>query len=94
MPFFIRIEDAAKSLSTTTEDLREFEQRGWISFTIFEEAQITYLRGHQQYRAKFIMTLRDRLNLDRAQIAKVLANQEPPYSLADVPDILRMPDTP
>jgi len=94
MPFFIQMEDAAKSLSTTPENLIDFEKQGCISFTAFENAGITYLKGHQQYRAKFIMTLRDRLKLSPAQIAKMLANRKPPYSLADVPKILKKPDKP
>lgn len=92
MPFFIRLEDAAKSLSVSTDILVEFEKQGWISFTYFADAGITYLNGHQHYRAKFIVTLRDRMQLSPQEIAKVLDNQQPPFSLASVSEILAKPD--
>jgi protease II len=90
MPFFIRIDDAAKSLSVTRTVLEEFEDRGWIRFT--KEAEITYLKGDQQYRAKFIVHLRDRLALTPMQISKVLDHQKAPYSLSAVKQILETPD--
>jgi hypothetical protein len=91
MPFYTRLEDAAKSLSTTEEDLMELERRSWIAFTHFENTEVTYLRGHQQYRAKFVISLRDRLGLSPEQISKVLENQKPPYSLSTVQEILAKP---
>src|SRR5437868_3065081 len=45
MPFFIRLEDAAKSLSTTKEDLVELERHHWIEFTHFDNSEVTYLKG-------------------------------------------------
>jgi hypothetical protein len=89
MPFYIRLDDAAKSLHVTADELIAFEKCGWINFTYFPEANITYLKGHQQYRARFILALRDRLKLSPEQISKVLENQKPPYSLADVPEVLK-----
>lgn len=91
MPFYTRLEDAAKSLSTTQEDLMELERRSWIAFTHFENTEVTYLRGHQQYRAKFVISLRDSLGLSPEQISKVLENQKPPYSLSTVQEILAKP---
>ena len=90
MPFFIRIDDAANTLSVTRPLLEEFEQRGWITF--LEKDGITYLRGHQQYRAKFILHLRNRLALSPDQISKVLEHQNAPYSLSAVKQILALPD--
>ena len=89
MPFYIRLDDAAKSLNVTADELIAFEECGWINLTYFPEASIPYLKGHQQYRAKFILALRDRLSLSPEQITIVLAQQKPPYSLADVPEILQ-----
>lgn len=92
MPFFIRLEDAAKSLSISEDVLVDFEKRGWITFAYMKEADITYLRGREHYKAKFILTLRDRLHLEPEQIAKVLEHEKPPFSLASVPEILARPD--
>jgi hypothetical protein len=91
MPFFIRLEDAARSLSTTKEDLMELERHQWIAFTHFDNSDVTYLKGHQQYRAKFVLSLRDRLGLSPEQISRVLDNQQPPYSLSTVEEILAKP---
>ncbi len=92
MPFFIQLDDAAKSLNVAPEELVAFEKRGWISVTYFPDTGIPYLKGHQQYRAKFILALRDRFRLSAEQISKVLANQNPPYSLAEVPELLKRLD--
>ena len=91
MPFYIRLEDAAKSLSTTKEDLMELEHHHWIEFTRFDNSEVTYLKGHQQYRAKFVLSLRDSLGLSPEQISRVLDNQQPPFSLSTVREILAKP---
>lgn len=90
MPRFIRLENAARALATTTEMLEEFARLGWITF--FDKDGLIYLTGDQQYRAKFILHLQQKLALKPAQIAKVLEQQKPPYSLNDVERILGGPD--
>jgi hypothetical protein len=90
MPYSIRLEDAARSLATTTEALEDFARRGWITF--LDKDGRTYVKVHQQYRAKFILHLQNTLALTPAQISKVLEQQKPPYSLSDVKRILAHPD--
>ncbi len=90
MPSLIRLENAARSLATTTEVLEEFARLGWITF--FDQHGLLCLKGHQQYRAKFILHLQHKLGLKPDQISKVLENQKPPYSLSDVERILSCPD--
>jgi hypothetical protein len=87
MPYYIQVEDAARTLGTPTEELRQFEQLGWI--TTVEKDGVSYLRGHQEYRARFILDLRRRRRLRAEQIDKVLAAQKPPFNMTDVDRTLK-----
>lgn len=90
MPTFIPLANAARTLGVSGAVLEEFSSRGWIAFS--EHCGVVYLRGHQEYRAKFILHLRDRLHLSPAQISKVLRHQTAPYSTATVAEVLARPD--
>ena len=87
MPYFIRVEDAAQHLGTSVEELCEFQQLGWIDTV--EKDGVSYLRGHQEYRAKFVLALRRRRKLRPEQIAKVLQVQKPPFNMNEVDRILK-----
>jgi hypothetical protein len=47
-----------------------------------------FVSGQDEYRARFILHLREKLKLTNKQIGIVLANEKPPYSLDQVPAIL------
>jgi hypothetical protein len=61
-------------------------RQGWIS--VADKDGNLFLTGREEYKAKFILHLRRKLNLNDVEIAKVLAAEKPPYSLADVPAIV------
>lgn len=87
MPHYIRMEDAARSLDTSLEELRDFEKRGWIA--TLEKDGVSFIRAHQRYRAQFIMDLRRKRHLRPEQITKVLQVQKPPFNLKEVDQILQ-----
>ena len=70
----------------TAEKLWEFQGFGWIS--IVEKNGIHFIRGHHEYKAKFILHLQKVLKLTPDQISAVLLAQAPAYSLKDVDRIL------
>jgi hypothetical protein len=76
----------AKKLGTDEDTLRSFRQLGWIS--IAEKGGMEYLAGRQEYKAKFILYLQRERGLDSRDITRVLAEQEPPYSVANVDVVL------
>jgi hypothetical protein len=78
---------AAAGLSVTVETLLEFDRRGWIK-TVEKGGRI-YLPPDQRYRAKYILHLRNQKHLTDDQIELVLSVQRPPYSAAQVDEILR-----
>jgi DNA-binding transcriptional MerR regulator len=86
MPLYRLIEDAARNLNTTVATLHELEERGWI--TVAERNGYRYLAGNQEYKARFVLDLRNRRKLNVLQIDKVLREQKPPYSMPDVDRIL------
>jgi hypothetical protein len=86
MPAHIPIDNVADRLNVTTEKLWEMQGFGWIS--IEEKNGTHFIRGHHEYKAKFILHLQNVLKLTPQQISAVLLADEPPYSLKDVGRIL------
>lgn len=86
MPVYTPVDRVAERLNTTDEHLWDFEGFGWIS--IMEKNGTPFIRGDQEYRAKFILGLEQVLKLNRQEISAVLFAEEPPYSFDDVDRIL------
>lgn len=80
------LENVARRLSTTTDKLLHFHERGWVS--VLDKSDLLLLGGRDEYKARFILHLERALNLTDDQIAKVLSTQEPPYTLAGIEEIL------
>jgi hypothetical protein len=78
---------AAAGLSVNVETLLDFGLKGWVKTV--EKNGTVYLAGDQRYRAKYILHLRDQKQLNDDQIELVLSIQRPPYSIAQVDEILR-----
>ena len=78
---------AATSVQTTVETLIEFHRKGWIKTV--EKNDTVYVAAAQRYRAKYILHLRNKMNLTDEQIQTVLSVQQPPYSAAQVEAILK-----
>lgn len=77
---------AAGNLHTTEDTLTDFNRAGWIGVTVKNGCQ--YISGQDEYRARFILHLRQKLELTNEEIGIVLSNEKPPYSLDQVPSIL------
>src|SRR5271169_1060240 len=86
MPEHIPIDRVAERLNVSVEKLWELQGLGWIS--IVEKNGMHFVRGHHEYKAKFILHLQNVLKLTHLQISAVLLADEPPYSLKDVGRIL------
>jgi DNA-binding transcriptional MerR regulator len=87
MPGHQEVSVAAAGLHISVETLVEFDRKGWIKTA--EKNGMVYLTADQRYRAKFILHLRDKKHLGDEQIELVLSVQRPPYSAAQVDEILR-----
>jgi hypothetical protein len=87
MPGFQQLSSAATGLETEVATLQDFGRRGWIK-TVDKNGS-TFIAADQRYRARFILHLRSKKQLSDGEIDVVLAEQRPPYSLADVDRILR-----
>ena len=87
MPGFQQLSWAATGLQTEIATLQDFDRRGWIKTV--EKNGSTFIAADQRYRARFILHLRSKKHLSDQQIDLVLAVQRPPYSTADVDQILR-----
>ena len=83
----IRGSVAAAGLRISVETLVDFDRKGWIK-TVEKNGRV-YLTADQRYRAKYILHLRDKKHLGDEQIELVLSVQRPPYSAAQVDEILR-----
>ncbi|HEY4363500.1 MAG TPA: hypothetical protein VGN17_21215 [Bryobacteraceae bacterium] len=77
---------AAGNVQTDEETLQAFHQAGWIKFA--SKNGNTFVSGQDEYRSRFILHLRQKMNLTDQQIGIVLENGKPPYSLEQVPTIL------
>ena len=78
---------AAAGLAVNVETLLEFDRKGWIKTV--EKSGRVYLPADQRYRAKYILHLRNQKHLSDDQVELVLSVQRPPYSAAQVDEILR-----
>ena len=87
MPGYQEVSVAAAGLNISVETLSDFDRKGWIK-TVEKNGRV-YLTADQRYRAKYILHLRDRKHLSDEQIELVLSVQRPPYSIAQVDEILR-----
>ena len=86
MPDYRPLTVAAGNLQATENTLIDFTRAGWISVTIRHGCQ--FISGKDEYRARFILHLRQKLKLTDNEIGIVLSNEKPPYSLDQVPAIL------
>lgn len=75
----------AKNLKVSESDLLDLEQKGWIC-RVAKNGSF-FLSGRDALKARFIFHLR-RLGLTNDEIRRVLDTQDPPYSLAEIPQIL------
>ena len=87
MPGYQTFPDVAAGLQTEQETLLDFHRKGWIAAV--KRNDIMYLASDQRYRAKYILHLFKAKNLNEEQIELVLSIQQPPYSAAQVDEILK-----
>ena len=87
MPGYQSISVVAAGLKTGEETLLEFHRKGWIAAV--ERNDVLYLAADQRYRAKYTLHLSKAKNLSAEQIELVLSIQQPPYSAAQVDEILK-----
>ena len=87
MPGFQQLSLAATGLKTEVATLQDFARRGWVK-TVEKNGSV-FIAADQRYRAKFILSLRSKKHLSDQQIDLVLSVQRPPYSMAEVDEILR-----
>ncbi|MBI3683244.1 MAG: hypothetical protein HY235_22965 [Acidobacteria bacterium] len=78
---------AAGNLQTDEETLVEFARKSWIQSV--EKQGVVYVDGHQRYKVRYILHLRNRRKLTDEQISLVLSVQQPPYSAEQVDEILK-----
>jgi len=78
----------AHNLKASESDLLDLEQRSWIC-SVAKNGNV-FLSGRDAFKARFILHLR-RLRLTDVEIGRVLDTQHPPYSLAEIPQILGHP---
>ncbi len=87
MPDHQALSTAAAGLKIGVETLLDFRRKGWI--TVVEKNGALFISGHQRYRAKYLLHLRQARHLSDDQIQAVMAEQRPPYSAAQVDEILK-----
>ena len=87
MPGYQSISDVAAGLQTELETLLDFHRKGWIEPV--NRNNVMYLASDQRYRAKYILHLYKAKHLTDEQIQLVLSIQRPPYSAAQVDEILK-----
>ena len=87
MPEYQPIATAAAGLKTEQETLLDFHRKGWIAAV--ERNDMMYLASDQRYRAKYILHLYKSKHLSDEQIELVLSIQQPPYSAAQVDELLK-----
>lgn len=86
MPGYQPISVVAASLQIDEKRLLDFRRKGWIQAV--ERNDVVYLAADQRYRAKYILHLCETKQLSDDQIQHVLSVQRPPYSAAQVDEIL------
>ena len=86
MPGYQPVSVAAASLQTTAAVLLDFHSKGWIQAA--KRNGELFIAADQRYRAKYILHLRQTKNLSDEEVQIVLSIQRPPYSAAQVDEIL------
>jgi hypothetical protein len=86
MPNYLSLVEVARRLGLSETVVQEMLNQGWL--TAKKRNGISFLDGHQEYRARFILALRAEKTLNDQQISFVLAEQEPPFSFQQVDSIL------
>ena len=86
MPDYRPLAIAAKNVNATEDTLIDFGRAGWIDLIVKDGYH--FISGQGEYRVRFILHLRQKLELTNEEISIVLSNQKPPYSLDQVPSIL------
>jgi hypothetical protein len=87
MPGYQTMSVSATGLMIDEEKLLEFRRKGWIKGV--ERNNAVFLSSDQRYRAKYILYLLDERKLTDDQVHLVLSVQRPPYSAAEVEEILK-----
>ena len=87
MPEYQPIATAAAGLQTEQETLLDFHRKGWIAAV--KRNNMLFLASDQRYRAKYILHLSKSKHLSDEQIELVLSIQQPPYSSAQVDELLK-----
>lgn len=87
MPGYQALSAVAAGLRTDEATLLDFKRKGWIE-TVERNNQL-FLASDQRYRAKYILFLHQTKSLSEEQIQLVLSIQRPPYSAAQVEEILK-----
>ena len=87
MPGYEPISVIAAGLRTDEATLLDLRRKGWIQTV--ERRDTVFLSSHQRYRAKYILHLLQTKHLTDDQIQLVLSIQRPPYSAAEVDQILK-----
>jgi hypothetical protein len=87
MPGYEPIAAVAVGLLTDEATLLDFHRKGWIQAR--ERRGTVFLSADQRYRAKYILHLLETKHLTDDQIQLVLSVQRPPYSAAEVDQILK-----
>ena len=86
MPGYQPISAIAASLLTDERTLLDFRRKGWIQAV--ERNGTVFVSADQRYRAKYILHLLHEKHLSDDQIQLVLSVQRPPYSAAEVDQIV------
>lgn len=86
MRTYVALENVARRLNATKEELLQLNALGWIS--VIPRNGALFLEGCDEYKTRFILHLQRSLHLSDEQVAKVLFAQEPPYNIEDVDKIL------
>jgi len=82
MPVCIPIEVEAMKLRTTVDTLRRLVSTGLID--IVERDGGCFLTDESESKAQLMLNLLRTRKLNLTQVARILANQAPPYRLEDV----------
>jgi hypothetical protein len=87
MPGYQTLSVSATGLMTDEDKLLDFRRKGWIKGV--DRNNAVFLSSDQRYRAKYILYLLNDRKLTDEQIHLVLSIQRPPYSAAEVDQILK-----
>ena len=86
MPDHRLLSSAAGQLGVQEDVVREFHANGWVK--LIERHGALVISAKEQYKAKYVLHLRNERKLSDTEISLVLEHQTPPYSSKDVDRIL------